>query len=572
MARSGSTPALTMILVRFPLLLTAVILLIPALSVAQGVSPERPQECAWYIDSGVGDLDGAATEYARLAEIAGAAPLQSRLARRTSDERTTRICDATRLPSTRGLRLDSGRGTLSARLLPLSIGILGNSAYPDDRNAGGMWAGRGLNGAASAGAAVRWGPLSAAVAPRWTYHENSSFDLIDRVRPEGYSPFIYPWHATRIDWPQRFDTTTFRTTQLGQSYVRVDAAGFTAGASTENLWWGPSQRNPLILSNTAPGFPHIFIGTSRLHATPIGDVGAHIVWGRLEESGYFRDADSDGRRLFAGAVAELRPAGVPGLFLGLARGSVVQATPGTLSLADVVLAPLRIQTHANADSDPPTYQVTALFARWVMPEAGFEVYGEWALRGPLPGLDALLREPERGRGYTLGFQKLLRMRQNWVRLHGEHTNLAGSNDEARDGGAPAFYTDTRVPHGYTHRGQMLGAAIGPGSNAQILGVDLHLGRGLVGVFAERTRRDADAYYAHWTRYYAAAGHDIEIGAGLRGQLRVGPVKAEIGIAQASRRNRSFLRLDGFGNDFLKESNVRLRAGLTWLPPGRMTPH
>ena len=58
-----------------------------------------------------------------------------------------------------------------------------------------------------------------------------------------------------------------------------------------------------------------------------------------------------------------------------------------------------------------------------------------------------------------------------------------------NGGAPTFYVHTAAVEGYTNLGQLLGAAIGPGSNSQFLGLDRYTSRGRWGVFFERVRYD-----------------------------------------------------------------------------------
>src|SRR5699024_10219580 len=112
----------------------------------------------------------------------------------------------------------------------------------------------------------------------------------------GHSPYNYPERPTGIDWPQRFGDNSVRSNELGQSYVRFDAYGLAAGVSTENLWWGPAQRYPILMSNTAPGFPHIFAGTGRPLDIYIGKLELEAIWGRLSESDYF-DNDPDNDRL-----------------------------------------------------------------------------------------------------------------------------------------------------------------------------------------------------------------------------------------------------------------------------------
>jgi hypothetical protein len=105
----------------------------------------------------------------------------------------------------------------------------------------------------------------------------------------------------------------------------------------------------------------------------------------------------------------------------------------------------------------------------------------------------------------------------------------------------------------------------------VLGVDVLVADVLGGIFLERTRRDEDAYYAYWLRYYAALGHDIEIGGGARARARIGAFDGDAALSWARRRNRSFLTLDGFGDRSREETNWRLQLGVRWQPPGAAPP-
>src|SRR5690625_350462 len=48
-----------------------------------------------------------------------------------------------------------------------------------------------------------------------------------------------------------------------------------------------------------------------------------------------------------------------------------------------------------------------------------------------------------------------------------------------------FYTHSRIRQGHTNRGQILGAAIGPGSNSQFLALDAYKDEYKFGLFAHR---------------------------------------------------------------------------------------
>src|SRR5690606_1845485 len=155
------------------------------------------------------------------------------------------------------------------RIIAPELLVVGNSAYPRDWNDGALWAGRGIGASLTAGAEIRLGPFSAALAPIVTWQSNSEFDIRERTDTTR-SPFANPW-TSGIDEPQRFGTGSFSRIDAGHSYVRADVRGLAAGFSNETLRWGPSIRNPLLLSGTAAGFAHAFVETARPVDIWIGD-------------------------------------------------------------------------------------------------------------------------------------------------------------------------------------------------------------------------------------------------------------------------------------------------------------
>jgi hypothetical protein len=101
---------------------------------------------------------------------------------------------------------------------------------------------------------------------------------------------------------------------------------------------------------------------------------------------------------------------------------------------------------------------------------------------------------------------------------------------------PVFYTH---PGGtfYSHRGQALGAGIGPAGDAQLFALDFFSGRSRLGLFGERRLRHMNAFYESFARL---KGRDLELGAGLRGLLARGAVDLEWEAALARRWNVEFL--------------------------------
>ncbi|MBI4500116.1 MAG: hypothetical protein HY700_03045 [Gemmatimonadetes bacterium] len=445
-------------------------------------------------------------------------------------------------------------------LLPVEIHAVFNSGYASGINDGALWAGRGISGAVSAGGTLQLGPLNAILYPTFWSTQNRAFPLAP-VTDSLLSPFGYPWQSYLIDWPQRFGDQAFAKADWGQTDIRFAASWFTAGISSENAVWGPAFRNPIILSATAEGFPHVDLGTGRAARTPLGRVESRLVWGRLTESAYFDTVSTNNARLFTGFTLALEPRWLPGLTLGLTR-VLYMPWDDSLHFVDFVdvFQPFfknQIATSTNPEGTDNRDQLLSLIARWVLPESGFEAYVEWARNDHSRNLRDFLIEPDHSQAWTAGFQKAMVGSGTRSRLRGEWTHL-GRPSTFQVRADPTYYVHFLVRQGYTERGQLLGAGIGPGSDSQHLGFDRYLSSGRWGVFIQRVRYDDDAYYTLFgpTRY--REGHQIELTGGLSLMRRVGKIDVTGAMALSRELNRYYV----VENDV---TNINLQFALRWNP-------
>lgn len=411
------------------------------------------------------------------------------------------------------------------------IQIVRNSALPWSSNDGDLWAGRGTNTRLAAGFFSRFGRVQLIVAPELTSMPNDSFELrrpiIERPPiPPDRSPFALPWYVVgpySVDMPTRFGNESMSRLSLGQSSVLIGVSRLELGFANENEWWGPGISNALVLSNNAPGFPHYFLRTAKPLSTRLGHLDFRWLVGGLTESEHFdTTASNDLRSLSAGAVT-LRLNRPAGLTIGAAR-SVWGTSTGWSEI------PLRwfevfhlTRRQNNPAGDSLLYpggreQINSLFARWVFPEAGLDVYTEWA-RTHLPSsLRDFLVAPNHTQAYTIGFQW---RRPGWTgndlwRLHAENTNVEQSAT-FRDRPLGVWYTSKRVIQGYTNRGQPLAAAVGPGSSGQNLRVDYMRPAWSFGLEAGRIRYNEDVRSIsdiQWFKRWCT--HDVYLYWGPRG--------------------------------------------------------
>ena len=422
-------------------------------------------------------------------------------------------------------RLERPGGGVRLSLVAPRAALVWNSDLPFSLNDGAMWAGRGRTAQLLAGVRLEAGPVRLVLAPQVWRAENEPFRVFPG-RDSTRSPFASPWYAggRSADLPLRFGQDPVTQWDAGQSSLSLFAGPVVVGAATENQWWGPGIRNAIVLSNHAGGFPHLFARTARPLRTPLGAVEARWIAGSLTQSVYFDtvpDSPMEGRAL-SGAAATLSPGA--GLTLGVARVVYATGSVGEHALDAFFRGGPSTPAGDSVPSEGPE-QITSLFARWILPGEQAEVYGEWS-RSALPGsLGELMEAPNHSQGYTLGLQWARPTGGGSLRLQGELSYLEQSAD-ARYQRVPTYYTSASVPQGYTQRGQVLGAAIGPGSSGQWLAGDYLGRRWNAGLFLGRIRWEDDAHNLvsrPVVPYIARKGpysHDVSVLGGLRAGVRM----------------------------------------------------
>ncbi len=504
----------------------------------------------------VGPIGSPTEDLARVAELTGAAPVRSQLFRRWSDTPSVTICDGERAPHPSQVPVPALPTSLQLDVLPLTWQSYLETGYSDDRNDGALWRGRGFSTEATGGARLRWKWFSAAAAPVVAWQQNRNFYYPVNMQP-GYSPYANPF-ASGIDLPLHYGPSAFWTFDPGPSYARVDVFNVGAGFSTENLWWGPGIRNSIIMSNSGPGMPHLFLGTSKPQDIWIGWLEAQLMWGWPSQSKWlFPDGHTDSR-LFTALTVGYEPKWVPGLHIGFARVFLQVIPPGGLPLNDYFKMFTTLSGGSNNGSEN---QLGSIFFRWAMPEAGFEFFGEWGKDDFWADFRDLMTQPEHDAAYMLGFQKVFPVGSHWLRFHAELTNTLSKPTAKEDPGrgTPIFYTHGAELAGYTVGGQMLGAGVGPQANTQFVAADYFHDRGRIGVWFERVLRNGSYF---WRNYGSIEGEDTEVIAGAHGVWSWSEVDVDLSAAYAHRYNMNFMVWD--------TSAFKGMLAVTWWP-GRVQP-
>lgn len=357
-------------------------------------------------------------------------------------------------------------------------------AYAD----GSMFPARGWQFNYTIGAEARYKNFLVRLRPEYTWAFNAHYPTFSTDHYNIIWKYYYQW-LNKMDAPELFKDEPIKKVFAGQSRIQYAYKGMALGVSTENLWWGPGRFNSLVMSNNAPGFLHYTFHSDAPLQTPVGSVEWQVVWGgKLNASGtlpqergrtyngmhHYQPKDSIHQRVFSGGVLSWQPKWIKGLFLGMDAASV----------------------HYKGAGLKPA-QMGSLFARFVLPEEKAEIYFQYGRSDKFATALNLLGDTI-PRGYLAGVRKLFPLSKkaannSYLQLGIEITQLQVPNISLIRQ-TQSWYTDDQVRHGFTHEGQVLGAPIGAGSNAQRIDLSWVKGKLRLGLEFERWLHNADFYY------------------------------------------------------------------------------
>ena len=373
-------------------------------------------------------------------------------------------------------------GTL--KILPVNFLMEYSSHHPYNRNNGSMIPNVGLQQLVSFGFYAELGPLSIQFKPEAVYAENRNFEGF----PDSHYPSIWArrynlWNF--IDLPERFGEKEYKKYLFGQSSIRLNYNGLSLGLSSENIWWGPSVRNSIMMSNQAQGFNHITFNTTRPVKTPIGNFEWQLVTGRLEASGFTPPQidrtyggsnlyipKKDDWRFYQGISFTYSPKWIDGLSLGFIRwvqtyGEFAVKNRDYFPVFDGIFRKNDKYGLFDGSLEAERDQAAGVFGRWVWQDAKAEIYGEFSYNDAKYNLRDLILDSDHARANTIGIRKVFQKTPtskiyevSWERTLMQQT----SSRLLRNAGS--WYEHSAIRHGYTNNGEVLGAGIGPGGNSQ----------------------------------------------------------------------------------------------------------
>lgn len=462
--------------------------------------------------------------------------------------------------------------------LPARLRLGWNGELPREAHESELWVGRGLSTSLRGGVGMRRGPFVLLLVPEIAWSQNRPFDLL-ASRDSTRSAFASPLNTSGVhslDLPLRPGMHALARMSPGWSALYADVAidqlaGRVRGGLTASpLAWGPSWRNGLLLSVHGPGIPRIFVEGE--HVTSWGTAHWQLFGGVLTESLFFdRDATNDQRAL-GGAALAFAPVWLPGIQLGFGRLSL-QPTGGTLSLGELLASPFRgsayaSRTHENGSVVPPQADALAMaFARWSHAEHGVTLGIEMAWQEPPTGLRDLLSHSAHTRAFTLSAQWQPPEAHPWAGYARVEVTSLDLERVRFDRPAPAdFYSGRAAIQGFTQRGRLLGAVVGPGGQSLWAEAGMPVTAWLTaGAHLGWSRFNNDAFtrerWRNFNRRDSALEAGLRVGLDWRGQQLV--------VEGGAQRRINYLFQNGFANPLgirtVSLTNPFVSLAFDWRP-------
>lgn len=362
-----------------------------------------------------------------------------------------------------------------------------NTAAPYGQNDGVLWQGRGFNALLKGGARLEGYGVELTLLPHFSFSQNADFDIM----PSNYGKYGYFW-GYGVDAPQRFGDKPFLDWDFGDSEIRYTWRTLTVGFGTQAIWLGPSYLNPILHSNNAPAYPKFDIGLRRQRVTIpglnwyAGDIEARLWTGRLAESDYFDDDDTNNYTMFHGFAFAYAPSFLPGLTLFINRVCLVPWEWENLKFM--------FPSGENTIED----QKASFGFSWIFPQVGLEIFGEMGVDDWVYGGGGIIRHPFHSTVYTGGLKKTVNIKPD-KKIYGEiivETNWMEMTQDFQLQWPYSFYFHHQIKHGYTNSGQWLGNAISPGGNSQYVALKLIYPKGNSLLSVSRNNPDSNLIYSN----------------------------------------------------------------------------
>ncbi len=411
------------------------------------------------------------------------------------------------------------KNTIQIKSLGVDYFLDYNTTHPYNRNNGTMIPNRGYQHIVSPGIFLKLGPLSIKFKPEYHFSENKDFNgFWEGHYPEIWAKRYQLWNL--IDMPERFGEKQHNKITLGQSNIKLKWKGISLSLSNENLWWGPSIRNSIMMSNHAQSFRHLSFSSVRPHKTFIGDFEWQIISGKLKNSGFSPPrtdyiyagtklyipkinqlGETDDWRFLQGLIISYSPKWIDGLSIGFIRwvqmySALIEGRYWWMngnSTYFPVFQNLFRKNDKYVEFEEQTNQAAGIFLKWLWKDSKAEFYFEFHHNDSKQNLRDLILDSDHSRAATVGLQKIFEIGSKNYLFNWEWTQMEQSASRlVRNAGS--WYEHYFVYDGYTNRGEVLGSSIGPGSNSHYISINKIENKQKIGLGIEIIDHDNDFYH------------------------------------------------------------------------------
>jgi hypothetical protein len=422
-----------------------------------------------------------------------------------------------------------GARTWRVRAVALQARVSWRSGVPDGRGNGSAPAVLGRTLQVRPGVEASWGRIVARLAPEILQGDNDDFLTFpgaDSTRSGHASPFYAG--AYSADLPSRPGTRPYTRLDAGESGIWYVGSTWLAGAATGLPDWSPGVGEGLVLGRSAGGLPRLEAEVRRALAR--GTLRAQWFGGAAVESRFFdTDRKNDQRGIAGLRLSYARPTWT----VGVSR-TVMDGRRDRAPLGAALLPLVRVGTDSVVEflaADLLLHHRASGTLAWL----------ELARQAPLASVRDFLLLPAEGLMLRVGLSQTIARSATarWV-LALEAVRLDQPAQRA-DHTPQDAYTSPTVAHGWTHRGEVLGAGAGPGGQHQLVSLDREGAVWTLGGFVERIRWNDDAMYRQFLAY--PVRHDVTVQLGLRAAREYYGMRLAAALSGGQRLNYLFQNAD-----------------------------
>ena len=309
------------------------------------------------------------------------------------------------------------------KFLPIDFISEFTTNVPYNRNNGILIPKKGYQQLISFGFFSEIGPIKIQLNPEFLYAQNKEFEgFWSGHYPVVISKRLQFWND--IDNPERFGKKNYREFFLGQSSLKFNFNNYSIGYSSENIWWGPSIRNSIMMSNNARGFEHISLNTIKPVKIGIGEIEFQLVTAKLVGSDFEQSYNeykyaghltfikkSNDWRYFQGINFIYSPKYIDGLSIGFIRW--IQAYKDFIinnndyfPVFDNLFRKNDKYGYESGSLEGSRDQAAGLNFRWIWKDSKAEIYAEYFHNDSKVSLRDLLLDSDHSRAVTIGLQKI----------------------------------------------------------------------------------------------------------------------------------------------------------------------